>query len=98
MRRAARVDDNQQEIVAEFRMMGCSVLHTHQLGHGAPDLIIGKNGNNILVEIKDGSQPLSKRALTDDEHKFHKEWRGRIEIVENIFDVAIIVKGLTNGF
>jgi hypothetical protein len=97
MRRAARVDDNQQEIVAEFRMFGCSVLHTHQLGQGAPDLIIGKNGHNILVEIKDGAQPLSKRTLTEDEQKFHKEWRGRIEIVENIFDVEIIVKELTHG-
>lgn len=92
MRRAARIDENQKEIVEAFRAMGCSVLHTHQLGHGAPDIIVGKNKKNILIEIKDGNKPLSDRALTHDEIEFHKEWRGCIEIVENLQDAECIVK------
>jgi hypothetical protein len=94
MRTKSRIDANQPEIVEAFRALGCSVLHTHQLGHGAPDLIIGKNGRNVLIEVKDGKKPLYDRLLTTDERKFHREWSGWIEIVETIYDVTVIVKRL----
>ena len=47
-----RVDKNQQEIVAEFRRLGFSVYITSHVGAGFPDLMSGKNGKTILVEIK----------------------------------------------
>ena len=40
MRTRARIDAVQPEIVAAFRAHGCDVLHTHQLGKGAPDLFL----------------------------------------------------------
>lgn len=88
MRRAARVDDNQPEIVAKFRELGWSVAHTHTLGGGMTDIIVGRDGENVLVEIKDGSKPPSARQLTPDEVKFHREWKGRIDIVETVDDVV----------
>ena len=57
MRIRARVDANQKKIVSQLREIGCSVLHTHQLGKGAPDIIVGYNNLNYLVEIKDGDKP-----------------------------------------
>ena len=67
MHRAAKADANQGEIVQALRQMGASVQHTHQLGQGAPDAICGYKGVNLLIEIKDGGKPPSKRKLTPDE-------------------------------
>lgn len=64
MRKAYRVDNNQQVIVAALRQHGCTVQHLHVIGKGCPDLLIGVNGANFLLEIKDGSKPPSKRQLT----------------------------------
>jgi hypothetical protein len=94
MRRASRTDSNQAEIVEEFRRLGCSVAHTHQIGHGFPDIVVGKNRRTILIEIKDGSKPLSARCLTPDEINFHRAWQGEIDVVENVYDVGVIVERL----
>jgi hypothetical protein len=66
MRRAARVDVNQPEIVEALRAVGAHVLHTHQLKN-AFDLLIGFRGQLYIIEVKDGSKPPSKRRLTDGE-------------------------------
>lgn len=87
MRRASKVDSNQPDIVAAFRRLGYSVAHTHMIGRGFPDIVIGKHNRNFLVEIKDGRLPPSKRKLTPDELEFHESWRGQIVIIESIEDV-----------
>lgn len=92
MRLAAKVDVNQKEIVAAFRKFGCSVLMLHTVGSGCPDILVAKCKRNILIEIKDGRKPLSARALTKDEQKFHESWRGDVRIVESLGDVINVVK------
>ena len=84
MRRAAKVDDNQAEIVKAFRAMGATVFPTHRVGQGFPDLVVGYKGKNYLVEVKDGKKFKSQRALTDDEQKFFNGWKGSIFIVESV--------------
>ena len=81
MRRKARVDDNQAEIVAALRKVGCSVLCLHQIGKGAPDIAVGIGGKNYFFELKDGKKVKSDRKLTDDELEFHAAWRGQIAVV-----------------
>jgi hypothetical protein len=78
-----RTDANQKEIVATYRALGCSVRSTHEIGKGFPDLVVGISGVNALVEVKDGGKVPSKRQLTQDEKKFHEEWRGTIVIIES---------------
>ena len=68
MRYAARVDDNQPEIVEALRRHGAAVLVTSQL-KGAMDLLVGYNGNTYIVEVKDGNKPPSQRKLTSGELK-----------------------------
>ena len=92
MRRTARIDDNQPELVALARKMGASVWITSQLGKGAPDLVLGLPSGNVLVEIKDGSKPPSARKLTEDEQKFHAKWRGPIAVVETAEDMVKLIK------
>lgn len=86
MRRAAASDANQPEVVAALRAAGCSVVSLHRVGQGCPDLLAGKDGKNVLIEVKDGSKPPSKRLLTEDQVEFHASWRGQIAIVKSAED------------
>lgn len=86
MRRAARVDDNQAEIVEVLRQVGASVFPTHNVGRGFPDIVVGYKGINFLVEIKDGLKPLSRQKLTPDETAFHQTWGGDVYVVKSVDD------------
>ena len=81
---ASKVDVNQPTIVKWFRDHGCSVAHTHNAGLGFPDLVVGINGLNLLVEVKDGDKPPSARKLTKDQEKWHGEWSGQVAIVKDV--------------
>ncbi len=87
----ARVDANQKSIVAVLRKMGATVLHLHTLGKGAPDILVGHQGKNALVEIKDGSKPPSAQKLTPDEAAFHSEWRGQVAIINSVDDAIAFI-------
>ena len=90
MRRAARIDDNQNQIVQALRAIGATVRVVTQ-GNGLPDLLVGFRGNTILMEVKDGEKPPSARKLTEAEQKFFDEWRGGLLVVVNSIDEAIAV-------
>lgn len=91
MRRAARVDDNQGQIVDALRRVGCSVWSLAGVGKGFPDLAVGFRGRNLFLEVKDGSKPPCKRKLTPDEEAFHASWRGHVAVVESVEDALKIV-------
>ena len=97
MRRAAKVDANQAEIVCALRAIGCCVVSTAPLGNGVPDILVttpcGKR--TFLVEIKDGAKPPSARKLTPDEAAFHASWLGELYVVESVED-AIRTVGMTD--
>ena len=84
MRRNARIDVNQPEIVAAVRKMGCTVQHLHTIGQGCPDILVGVSGINLLWEIKDGEKPPSGQRLTVDELFWHEAWRGQVAVVNSI--------------
>ena len=89
MKRAAKIDINQPEIVAAFRKVGFSVCVTSSQGKGFPDIVIGyesatKGRQTALIEIKNGLLPPSKRRLTEDEQRFHDNWKGEIFIIESV--------------
>ena len=71
MRRRARTDANHGDVVAALRKAGHYVLDLSRLGSGCPDLLIARRGRLVLVEVKDGSKPPSKRQLTEDEQDVH---------------------------
>ena len=84
MRRAAKVDDNQAEIVAALRKIGATVQPIHQIGKGCPDLLVGWRGMNTLLELKDGNKAPSARKLTQDEVDWHANWRGQVAVVSTV--------------
>lgn len=73
MRRAAKVDDNQKQIVSELRQLGASVAVTSAVGKGFPDLIVGFQGVTYLVEVK---QKGAEKRLSKEQIDFHESWRG----------------------
>ena len=96
--RAARIDENQTEIVKALKDIGCTVQTLASVGHGVPDLLVGC-GFNILMEVKDGSKPPSKRRLTPDQEKWHKEWKGQVVVVETVKEaIAIAMAYRPRGF
>lgn len=92
MRRAAKVDANQAQIVAALRAIGASVQPLHTVGGGCPDLAVGVNGVTLLIEIKDGAKRPSARKLTSDEAKWHQEWRGHVDVVEDVEEALSVVR------
>lgn len=85
MRRAAKVDRNQPEIVKALRSVGAIVHSTAAIGDGFPDLAVGFRGETVLLEIKDGTRPPSERQLTDCQIEWHLNWRGgRCMVVNNV--------------
>ena len=89
MRYAARIDDNQNEIVTALRKAGATVRVVTQ-GGGLPDLLVGYQGRTILMEVKDGNKVPSARKLTDAEEKFFMEWTGGPLVIVNSVEEAVV--------
>lgn len=76
MRRAAKIDATQREIVDALRAIGCSVLSLASIGKGCPDLLVSGPNWSALVECKsDGGK------LNETQQKWHDNWRGPVWVV-----------------
>lgn len=73
MRRAAKIDGTQLDVVSCLREHGCKVLSLAAMAKGVPDLLISRDGYGLwLLEVKN---PAGRgTALTPDQVKFHNEW------------------------
>lgn len=91
MRRAAKVDANQEAIVTALRAVGAGVLSLAPLGRGVPDLLVWFRGGYLLLECKDGAKPKSKRKLTPDQSEWLAQWPGRVEIVESPAEALLAI-------
>lgn len=76
--RARNVDANQPAVVAALRAAGASVQHLHEVGEGCPDLLVGFEGKNFLVEVKN---PAVGGELNDEQRKWHRTWRGQVTVL-----------------
>lgn len=76
---ARRVDANHVEIVKALRAIGCSVHSLARLGHGAPDLLVGINGRNVLLEIK-----ADKGLLRAVQAVWRSNWHGEVHTVRSV--------------
>lgn len=94
MRRAAKVDRNQAEIVAALRAAGASVTPLHAVGGGVPDILCGFRGQTYLIECKDGTAPPSQRRLTSDQQEWHAAWRGGpVAVVHDVGAALALITG-----
>lgn len=86
MRRAARVDDNQDEIVKALRQIGVSVEHIKK----PVDLLICHLGKTALMEIKN---PDGRDELTKEQVEFIARWPGEIHVVRSVEQALVAVLG-----
>jgi hypothetical protein len=92
MRNYGKVDLKQPEIVMQLRDLGWSVTSLANLGHGVPDILIGVDGHNVLVELK------SKGGeLTPAEDRWQMEWRGQVFTCYSVEEVIECVRGKVYG-
>lgn len=94
-RYAARVDANQTQIVSALRAAGATVQLLSAVGQGCPDLLVGYQGNNILMEIKDGKKSPSDRKLTSDQIVWHSEWKGVVFLVTSVDEALQLLREKT---
>lgn len=87
---AAKADRNQPEIVAALRACGCSV---EVIGRPV-DLLVGYQGRNKLLEVKDGERPPRERALTEAQQKFFEGWRGDPPVKVETLEQALAAVGI----
>ena len=83
-RRAARIDDNHAEIVRALRDVGAGVQSLAAIGQGCPDLLVGFRGQCFCLEVKDGSKPHSRQALTPAEERWEENWPGHYRVVRTV--------------
>ena len=91
-KRYARRDSNHGAVRDALRAEGWTVLDLADLGGGAPDLLVGAGDVLVLIEVKDGEKPPSKRRLTPDEAAWHSAWNGRVFIAETAREAVAIVR------
>ena len=87
----ARIDTNHKEIVKALRDAGATVVSLASMKHGCPDIMVGYNGETILMEIKRDA----KAKFTPDQLDFMGKWKGgAISRVDSV-DAAIRTLGIT---
>jgi len=91
VRRAAKVDTNQGDIVRALRHAGCEVLSLAAIGGGVPDLLVYRHATKAIhmIEIKNPAQPPSKRKLTPHQAVFHINWP--VHVVKNEIEALAVV-------
>lgn len=94
MRRAAKIDANQTQIVEALRAVGATVQTLAAVGKGVPDLLVGYKGQTLLLEVKDGRKPPSERKLTEDQLVWHRNWNGGPLAVVDGVDSALRMLGV----
>lgn len=82
MRRAAKVDVTQAEIVGALKAAGATVQHLHAVGQGCPDLLVGFRRQNWLIEVKPHIGSPSSRKLRPNQAEWHAGWKGTVATVE----------------
>lgn len=95
MRRKARVDKNQPNVVKllkDPRSLGASVSITSILGKGFPDFIVGVENINFMVELKTGNS-----GLTKDEKEWHMNWQGQVRTARSALEVTIALRNYAEG-
>lgn len=86
MRRKAKVDGNQAEIVTMIRANGWSVQKLTAVGDGCPDLLIGKGLVHALIEVKLPTEDLNAR-----QELWHEAWQGTVYIVRSVDDARTLL-------
>lgn len=89
---AKKVDKNQKDVVKALRSMGATVVDLSAVGKGMTDLLVGFDGQTILLEVKSGAD----KKFTPQQIKFFATWTGgmlaRVNSVQEAEDLLQSIK------
>lgn len=90
-RRAAKVDENQNQIVSDLRKLGATVQT------GMDDILVGFKGNTFWFEIK-SREAVSKKTgkilesqIKKSQKKIRSEWCGQYDIVHSFEQILAVI-------
>jgi len=93
MRRAAKVDANQDAIVSALRAAGATVQSLAAIGKGCPDILVGIGGQTgealFLMEIKVG-----KAKPNPMQCDWHAGWATEVHIVRSPEEALRVIGAL----
>lgn len=95
MRRAAKVDENQQAIVDALRGAGASVVSLAGVGNGCPDLLVGVGLDLWLMEVKHPGRSKNRRAPNALQQEWHARWKAKPVVVVLTPAEALAAIGVT---
>jgi Holliday junction resolvase len=84
VRRAARRDTNEPEIIEALRAVGATVQSLDE--RGVPDLVVGFRGVSYLIEVK-----TAKGKLTRDQVAWHAGWKGQVAVVRTVEEALAVI-------
>ena len=92
MRRAAKIDANQPAVVEALRRIGAAVTPLHTVGNGVADLLVSYRQAWMVMEVKDGALPPSKRTHTELERAWIAQQRAPVFIVTNPIEAIDVAR------
>lgn len=89
MRRAARTDANQHELVEALKKIGAKCFYIKE----PVDLVVGFRGRKILLEVKREDKKGWESAITKAQKEFIEGWPGEVHICFTIDEAISAVVG-----
>lgn len=89
-RKAARRDQNEDEIVVALRTIGATVYRID--GKDVVDLLVGFRGVNYAIEIK-----MPKSKLKPGQQEWHDNWKGQCAVVRTVEEALQVIGAIDNG-
>lgn len=90
-----RTDANHGACRDNLRAIGWFVEDTSHVGCGFFDLIAAHLGRVVFVEVKDGTLPPSRRTLTPDEIRVHRDFRAaglEVYVMLDAYDLSYFTR------
>lgn len=80
-------DANQGDIVkALLQIPGVAVIDLREVGNDCPDILIGYESDNFLIELK-----TAKGKVKPGQQRHYEEWPGQTAIARSLDDVLMII-------
>jgi hypothetical protein len=91
LRRASKVDANQDAVVSALRAAGASVQSLAPIGKGCPDLLAAKGGAMWLFEVKN---PKGKDEVNEAQKRWHIAWNAAVHVVRGPDEALRVIGAL----
>lgn len=98
MRRAAKVDETQPEVIEAFEANGFTVQRLDGVGKGCPDLAVALWGYTAFVEVV-GPAKIKKyppRGVMPNQQEWHDAWGGDVHVIRNRDDAMAVSHYIRN--